>query len=499
MMTEEISATDAVWGGWYGRLSFVLAIVLALPLWVVTLPPLVDYPNHLARGYILYHHDDVPSFAEHFDTAYRSTPSLAMDLFMVALQPICDVRLAGRLFLTLTVWLWLSGWHVLGWAIHGRPTWLALGGALVAYHSMFLYGFTNFSFGLGLYLWATAAWITWSRGWSWLRLLGMTMFTLACYGSHVAAYLLLTGTALAVTAWDAWQLRTITRAALAGLLPVVVPGLLLFRGGGTGGGAIVWNTLQGKLVGALCLVRGYDRRVDLVFIVALAIFLVLLLVWSRHLRARGGILFAGLGCVAMFVIGPVEIFGGAPADARFLPPASALVVLSLDAAWPRRRALVLLVIFLSLVLFRYAMITAYWRNYDKALGEQVALFEQFDRGARVYPLVRAAEGADEQKLGLLMFHALNYAVLERQVYVPHLLAFAGQQPLHYKTPPLTFHARAERYPEMTEAQWRQVLAHYDYFWCYRVPERDMEFLRHYTIAVASRGQGAILQVLRTAP
>ncbi len=162
-MADPIRTSQAAVRGWYGLILLLLAILLVVPIWAVEYPPLVDYPNHLARGYILYHYDDVPSFREYYDIDYVSTPSLAMDLFMLALQPICDIRIAGKLFLTLTMLLWMLGWHLLGRAIHGRPTWLALGAGLFAYHSMFFYGFTNFAFGLGVFLIAFAAWFHGAR------------------------------------------------------------------------------------------------------------------------------------------------------------------------------------------------------------------------------------------------------------------------------------------------------------------------------------------------
>ncbi|HZZ79206.1 MAG TPA: hypothetical protein VFE62_11845, partial [Gemmataceae bacterium] len=89
---EAVGTRPARIRGIYGFVLAALALILIVPIWLVDYPPLVDYPNHLARGYILYHHDDVASFRDHFDVDYFSTPSLAMDLFLVALQPICDVR-----------------------------------------------------------------------------------------------------------------------------------------------------------------------------------------------------------------------------------------------------------------------------------------------------------------------------------------------------------------------------------------------------------------------
>ena len=491
---DEIVASGATWRGWYGKIGVLLALALAAPIWIVTYPPLVDYPNHLARGYILYHLDDVPSFAEHFESSYLATPSLAMDGFLLALQPVCDVRIAGKLFLTLTLWLWLSGWHVLGRAIHGRPTWLAAGRALTAYHSMFLYGFTSFAFGLGLFLWVLAAWIYWRAAWSWPRLLLMAVLALGCYFAHLAAFVFLAGTVIAVTGWECLPQKGITRSSLLGVVPILTPVVFMLRGGS--GGGTEWGTLQDKIVGALCLFRGYDRRIDAAYIAAVLLFVVLFFVWSRRLHANGGVLLAGLGCIAMFLIFPRELFGGSPADARFLPPASALVILSLDCAWPRKKALALLGMFLCLVIFRHAMIASYWRTFDADLREQTALFEHFPPAAKVYPIVKIDEHGDEQKLGVASFHAIEYAVLERQVYVPNLLAVVGQHAIRYKTPPIIFHGSAERYPTLTQVEWAKVFANYDYLWCYHVPEEDLAYLRQHATVIAAQGGGVILRVTK---
>src|SRR5438128_5903456 len=101
----EICTSNASLLGWYGAVGVFLAILLVVPTWAVEYPPLVDYPNHLARGYILYHYDEVPSFRTYYEIDYLSTPSLSMELFMVGLQPIFDIRIVGKLFLTLTIWL----------------------------------------------------------------------------------------------------------------------------------------------------------------------------------------------------------------------------------------------------------------------------------------------------------------------------------------------------------------------------------------------------------
>src|SRR5438309_2632898 len=93
---------------------FVAASVLAcLPVWLVEYPPLVDYPNHLARLYILYHYDEVPVFQERYDRAFVLLPDLAMEAFVLPLQVIVPVEIAGKIFLTVVLlWVFL-GFHLL--------------------------------------------------------------------------------------------------------------------------------------------------------------------------------------------------------------------------------------------------------------------------------------------------------------------------------------------------------------------------------------------------
>lgn len=476
--------------GAYGAALLFLAILLVVPIWAVEYPPLVDYPNHLARGYILYHHDDVPTFREHFDADYLSTPSLAMDGFMLALQPILPLRIAGKLFLTLTILLWLVGWHLLGRAIHGHATWLSLGAALFAYHSMFFYGFTNFAFGLGVFLVALAAWYHGRAHWGWWRHLLVAVLAVACFFSHLAAFIFLAGSVFAITAWEASRERRLRLLAIIDAAPVLVP-LLCVRGGGQSG--LEWN-FPGKLVGALTLVRGYNRYLDLAYLAAIAIFVALLFLFSTRTRVVGSVLFVGVGCLAMFLVGPTVLFGGAPADARFLLPAAALITLAFDFEFPRPKAITLLAVFVGLVVFRLGTIGYYWHGIDAELRGQVALFAAIPEGAKVYPMVKIADGPDEKKQELPMFHAVGYAVIDRRVYVPTLIAFAGHNPLRYKEPRVTGHADPEPFPPAEKVDWELIFARHDYLYCWHVPDTYRREIEKRCVPVVEKDGGSIWRV-----
>src|ERR1700682_1111361 len=80
----------------------IFAATLLLPIWVVEFPPLLDYPNHLARPFVLAHLND-PAFT--FNRFYRADwgayPYLGMDAALLALGRLFPMETAGRLFLSL--------------------------------------------------------------------------------------------------------------------------------------------------------------------------------------------------------------------------------------------------------------------------------------------------------------------------------------------------------------------------------------------------------------
>ncbi len=342
-MADPISTSYAsIFAAGTAILGALLAILLVAPIWAVEYPPLVDYPNHLARGYILYHYDDVPSFREYYAIDYVSTPSLSLDLFMVALQPILDMRTVCKLFLTLdAAWLYLLGWHFLGRAIHGRPTWLALGAGLFAYHSMFFYGFTNFAFGLGVFLIALAVWYH-GRG------RGTSAVAAAFAGrpcSRAGVLLLAPG---------GIHLPGGQRARGDGLGMLCVPGRFrsprfdtvpisscrwCFSSGGGGDGSLTEWDFPGKIVGALDPLRGYDRHLDMAFIAAVGVFVALcFLVGADTRRRQHPLRRPGLRGDVPGRPGH-SVPGGRPADARFLPAAAACwIAVSFDLNFTRQRS-----------------------------------------------------------------------------------------------------------------------------------------------------------------
>jgi hypothetical protein len=79
-------------------------VLLLLPLWIVKYPPLLDYPNHLARVFILTHINDPNyQFSEYYTATIGPYPYLTMDVLLMGLQKFTSIVTGGRIILSLCV------------------------------------------------------------------------------------------------------------------------------------------------------------------------------------------------------------------------------------------------------------------------------------------------------------------------------------------------------------------------------------------------------------
>ena len=77
-------------------ITAILALLTLWPLLLFTHPGMTDYPNHLARAFILLNPDD-PFLAQNYRIAWGIMPNLGFDLWMVSLGRLLDIDSAGRL------------------------------------------------------------------------------------------------------------------------------------------------------------------------------------------------------------------------------------------------------------------------------------------------------------------------------------------------------------------------------------------------------------------
>src|ERR671924_2144928 len=98
-------------------LLFGLSLV---PVWSVQLPPLQDYPNHLARIYILTNLHNSATLQTFYQTNWGFIPNLAMDVLGPVLTTLMPIEVAGKVFISLTFLLISSGVTALHYVLHRK-------------------------------------------------------------------------------------------------------------------------------------------------------------------------------------------------------------------------------------------------------------------------------------------------------------------------------------------------------------------------------------------
>jgi hypothetical protein len=154
-VTEVDKGQNRIW--WLALVC--LCAVLVAPLLVVDVPPLLDYPNHLARAFVLASLPADPVLARFYAPHWSIIPNLALDMLAPPLMQILPVHVVGRLTIALAVLLPVLGTIAYNTAVGGR--WWAFGVGLLAYHYCLLLGFLNFSISLGVALLLAAGWLRW--------------------------------------------------------------------------------------------------------------------------------------------------------------------------------------------------------------------------------------------------------------------------------------------------------------------------------------------------
>src|ERR1700682_109432 len=159
----------------------------SIPVLTHRLPPLSDYVNHLARMHVIDVIDSDPYLSKFYEIQWQIIPNLVMDLIVPVLARAISVYHAGQLFLISTFVLVLSGTLALNSALSGRWSALPLVATPLLYTAVMLFGVMNYFFGLGVALWALAAWIALrERAW-YLRLGVAAVFVIVLFFCHLFA------------------------------------------------------------------------------------------------------------------------------------------------------------------------------------------------------------------------------------------------------------------------------------------------------------------------
>lgn len=419
-----------------------VCVLLLAPLTLVDMPPLMDYPNHLARMYALAFSGHDPVLARFFAPHWAIIPNLALDLVVPPLLWIMPVHVAGRLAIGMTALLPVFGALLYHRALIGRWSFWPLGAALFAYNGVTLFGFLNFQAAVGLALVAAAAWRHWlTRRPALAVVIGAGASTLLffCHLSGVLMFAILVG-AHDLTLLRARMLRwrDLPMRAAVFAIPCVLHAVSGFSQ--IAGGAEFRPASQ-KLFAALILFTNYNMSLDL-----LSAWLCAAILLVCFMRRWCTVPFEGACatavCLLLFLVLPNRYKGTFDLDIRFAVMAGFIFAASLRrAAMPRAMGWAVGGGFVLLLVVRIGVLSAAWHLWAGELAGFRRVIASVKPGDVVLtvstPSVRPDQRINPRYLseGTPTYdHLPALLLIEHRAWWPYMFAVPAQQPIELRPP-----------------------------------------------------------------
>ncbi len=439
--------------------------MLLFPLFLTEIPPLLDYPNHLARMEILHRLPGDADLAKIYGTNWQIVPNIGIDLTMPALMHILPLMAAGKVFVALALILPLMGVIALHRQVFQTVSYWPLAAGLVAYNRLFFSGFLNFLIGVGLALLAAALWVAWRERPAWQRVGSAAAAAIVIFFCHLIAIAFYGLLLLAVELIRFWWMRRLGRPSAARLasifVPFIVPAILYLRapisgGGPAGGHGLVdairhyyWALAAGppglKPYGLIGPFLTYNRLLD-----AGAAVLVLAVLALFAIQRRLTISPPLVGALALLLIAypvvPFFLMQTAWVDQR-MPILAGFLLFA--GTWPRvqshRTGRLMLVAFAVAILARTFIIGQVWSHHDSQIADFRRVIAPVQPGDRVL-VVQTERNADPDAMvnqpdslrAMLendaTMHLPALLVIEHKAFWPLLFTAATKQPVKVNPP-----------------------------------------------------------------
>lgn len=449
---------------WWAVLLTMCAILIA-PLLVVDVPPLLDYPNHLARAFVLASLPADPILARFFTPHWSIIPNLAVDLLAPPLIHILPVHVVGRLLIAAAVLLPVPGAVAYNRALGGR--WWSLAAALVAYNSCLLNGFLNFAIALGLALLLAAAWLHWRERHP-TRMIALAIIgaiaLFACHLMGLIFFALLIGT-IELSRLHGLPARDLPRATISRgtklLLIFAAPAALYALSGLQQlGGDAEFPTTIAKLTHAITAFTNYNATLDTVTA------LVVIGTLAASLLTRAG-RFPAPSAYAVSILGVAYIAAPGAWKGTYLLDEQFAIMLALmlfagfvptDRPSPINQAAAVALTLLFVI--RMTLLTIVWADHRTDLADLRRALQPVQPGQAVYV---AEVGINERPAywranphwrllsdgTRLDEHLGALALIEHRAYWPFEFDVPSQQPIETREP---YRTRATRIGQMPTFQ-----------------------------------------------
>jgi hypothetical protein len=415
---------------------FLVAALSILPLAFVTIPPMVDYPNHLARCSVLASLPQSPILQSMYEPRDALLPNMAMDAVVVPLAHFMPVILAGKIFCALVLLVMLSGGVALSFALTRKITVWSFAPALFLFNHIFTFGFVNYLFGIGVLLWGVAAWTAMREKPAVARLAVGAIFALVLFFSHLVAMALF-GCALGgfeIARWIDVSKRD-RKALLKSVAQVaslfVLPFLLLLRSP-THSEASAYNSssLGDKLDTVIGLLRIDPNRADVAYsLIVLAAVVALL--WSKSIRIEPRMRYVIGAVTAAFILLPESFATCGCVDIRIPVVISFLLAAGTQIRLPDLKVARYAVAVLACAFFlRVGEVSRDWSLAEKSsrqvladlsmLPDKAVVFSAADRDANIFT---------EKGWEPPILHLPVAELIGKPLFFPQLFALPTQHPL----------------------------------------------------------------------
>lgn len=456
-MTEERSAATNAPSASYPllvRSEFYVALFVvaaALLVAVFRIPPILDFPNHFARIFLLSGGIHQPFFQSAYALDWsRARTNIGIDLLAYWIGPIIGPEVLARSLLFAAIVLPPLGAIALNRKLFGESHPFHVAILFLAWSTTLVGGFINFQIGLGLAL--LFALLDLHIGQSRLVIVNLWRMT-ACFLltlDHLFAagfYLVLSaGLELPRHFRDFADRRTIgssaariTLAGIAGLAPMAA--LILSASGLPGSGqaaGLVWNSPLLALSNFLSAITSYSTIVDVVLFAPIVIVIIEARS-QQKLRVHAGLLVSVAFLFGLSMIAPRHAMGTGWISWRFpimtMLAGGAAIYPFPGASGPTHRRLIAATA--TVFWLKTAVITALWWQGEQDARALQSAIAALPPNSKVLPVANQSQQSVGWRHASRQFfwdqdtirHLPALATSDAGSFVPTLFTAIGKQPL----------------------------------------------------------------------
>jgi hypothetical protein len=479
-----------------------LALAALYPLLLVEIPPLVDYPNHLARFHVLARIGESAALQTFYEVRWGLVPNLALDAVAPALLQLLGPYEAGRVIVAVSLLLAVGGVASIQYAVFGRVGLWPTVSFFFVFNIVLAWGFLNCLITMALAFYAIAAWIGLRERSVWLRLplfaaIAIVLFfghLLACaaYGVFVAGY-------EAERAWRArgafW--RTLLREGAIAASQFAIPFVLwMLAPTGQGETQTTYGDWQDKVVALFSPVLFFDTWLERLTIVALGAALIRGL-FRKYIVLAPGFAFPLVALAVAAVLMPSKLLNVAKFDLR-LPLLILLLLVGVSRLRLPSPRLIAAAASVGLVLFagRIVAISQSWQELDRQFAEFRAAALRIEPGARILPVQDRPDGKRVPREPFF-WHLATLATVDRDAFSPTFFADPAKQPVRVRpewtalhspdVEPITVEQFADAVDPDVSARLAAMKFPYNYqaYWAYWPQRFDYVVLMHFGRPIAN--------------